>query len=182
MGLDDLKSGWQQAGKDTKSNADLQKMTKVSNHPKLRRIRAKLLVESVLLIAFLLSYQNAFDGFEKPLWANVALSVFGLLLILNDVAGYLLVMKRVKGGSIVDSLKKLVLTLKKLSIFSVASSFLFGLSVILFFSAELVFDSTKYLILAGMVVSLFTFSYWSYRNWKSRIVHFSDLLGELNAT
>lgn len=178
MELDDLKSGWQEAGKSTKSNADLQKMTRVSHHPKLKKIRAKLLIESGVLIFFVLTYRDAFDGPQKPLWANVALGVFGLLFILNDVAGYLLVMRRVKEVNIVDSLKKLVLTLKKLSIFSVVSSFLFGLSVILFFSAEVVFDRTKYLILAGMVVTLCVISYWSYRNWESRIRHFSDLVHE----
>ncbi|MCE7992957.1 MAG: hypothetical protein HEP71_13295 [Roseivirga sp.] len=180
MELDDLKGSWQQAGSSDKNNAELRKMTKVSGHPKLKRIRAKLLIETGLLTVFLLTYQDAFDGAEKPLWANIVLIVFGLLFILNDLAGYFLVMKRVKGATIVDSLVGLITILKKLSVFSVVSSVLFGLSLILFFSTGLVFDDNKYLILAGMVVTLLALSYGSYQRWKRQIRHFSELIHEFS--
>ncbi len=178
MELEDMKATWQGAGKQARNNHELSKMTKVSNHPKLRRIRAKLLIEVILLTTFLLTYQNAFDAPEKPLWTNVLLAVFGLLFVLNDVAAYLLVIKRVKGTSIVASLVRLVALLKKLSVWSVVSSMLFGLSLILFFSVGLTFDDTKYLILAGMVITLCALTYGSYQNWKSQIRHFSEMIHE----
>ena len=52
MEFDDLKSNWQHAGKPTKSVAELQLMTRVQQHPRLRRIRLKLLIETVLISAF----------------------------------------------------------------------------------------------------------------------------------
>lgn len=181
MKLDDLKSSWQEAGKNSRNTSALEKMTKVRHHPKLRRIQLKLLIESVLLTAFLLTYENAFDAVDKPLWASVLLMVFGLLFILNDVAGYFLIMRRVKGSSVVASLKNLVTLLKKFSVFSVISSILFSLSLIVFFSTGLVFTSTKYLILAGMVVTLGGLSYVAYRNWQQRIRHFSALVQEFKS-
>lgn len=180
MELEDLKDTWQSAGRLTRNNKELSKMTKVSNHPKLRRIQAKLIIEVVLLTTFLLTFQNAFDGPDKPLWTNLLLAVFGLVFILNDVAAFLLVMQRVRGTSIVISLEKLVALLKKLSVFSVVSSMLFGLSLILFFSVGLVFDDTKYLILAGMVITLCALTYGSYQNWKGQIRHFSEMIYEFS--
>ncbi len=181
MELDDLKTSWQEAGENTRTTSALEKMTQVRHHPKLRRVQLKLLIESVLLIGFLLTYQNAFDAIDKPLWASVLLVVSGLLFILNDVAGYFLIMRRVKGSSIVASLKNLVTLLKKLSAFSVISSILFSLSLIVFFSTGLAFTSTKYLILGGMVVTLGGFSYVAYRNWQHRIRHFSALVQEFKS-
>lgn len=181
MELDDLKANWQEAGKNTRTTSALEKMTKVRHHPKLRRIRAKLLIESVLLTGFLLTYENAFDAVDKPLWSGVLLMIFGLLFILNDVAGYFLIIRRVKGPSIVVSLKNLVILLKRLSVFSVISSVLFSLSLIVFFSTGLAFTSAKYLILAGMVVTLGVLSYVAYRNWQQRIRHFSAMVQELKS-
>lgn len=180
MELDDLKGSWQQAGSSDKNNAELKKMTRVTGHPKLKRIRAKLIIETGLLIAFLFTYQDAFDGSEKPLWANVVLITFALLYILNDLAGYWLVMKRVKGATIVDSLVALISILEKLSVFSIVSSILFGLSLMLFFSSDLVFDDNKYMILAGMVVTLLAMSYGAYQRWKNQVRHFSALLHEFS--
>ena len=58
MELNDLKSGWQNAGGVFKSQEDLQRMTKVTNHPSLKKIRAKLIAETIGLTLFLFIYYD----------------------------------------------------------------------------------------------------------------------------
>lgn len=176
MELENLKASWQEAGKGAKSSADLQAMTEVKNHPKLRRIRVKLLIESGLLIVFLLTYKNAFDGADKPQWLNGVLIGGALLFILSDLMSYWLVRNRGKDLTVVSSLKKLELTLNKVAVFSVVSALVFGAAVILFFSFGLVFDQTKYIVLTMMVLSLLGANWWSMRLWKARISYLREVL------
>lgn len=49
MELNELKSGWQNAGGNYRTEADLERMTKLNQHPTLKRIRIKLIIETVVL-------------------------------------------------------------------------------------------------------------------------------------
>lgn len=171
MEFDDLKSSWQKAGKSTKSAAELQLMTQVQQHPRLRRIRLKLLIEAVLITAFLLLYRDIFDGAEKPLWANICLLLSAVLFILNDLLGYFTLQKPVSGPNLLRSIENLRSKLGRLLVSSISTSLLFGASLILFFSAGIEYTPAKYLLLAGMILSLFALTYMSYKNWSNRIQH-----------
>ena len=46
MELDDLRSGWQNAGGALKSEADLNYMRRITHHPTLKKIRRKLFFEN----------------------------------------------------------------------------------------------------------------------------------------
>ncbi len=169
MNLEELKSNWEKAGIEKKSQAELLMMTKIQNHPKLNRIRLKLIIESVLLIAFLIVYHNMFDGGNKPLWANITLIISAALFIFTDLIGYLTLQNPIKGNNLRESLNNLHLKLKRITVFSLTVSLLFGLSVILFFTSTIIFTTGKYLILAGMIITMFVTMYLSYKYWIVRI-------------
>ena len=180
MEFDNLKSNWKNSGSQIKSKSELEMMTKVKNHPQLKKIRSKLIVETFLIIIFLFVYYNAFDGSEKPLWINILLSISAILYILNDVFSYVTLLNPVKGISIKNSITKLHDTLQKLQIFSIITSFLFGIALIFFFSSSIIFTNTKYLIVLGIIISLVGMIYFSYKNWNGRIKQIKETIGEFN--
>jgi hypothetical protein len=182
MELEDLKSNWEQAGQQTKNRTDLEKMTEVRRHPQLRRIMLKLWVESILLILFLLTYQDAFDAVDKPLWLNIVLISTTLLYILSDLTGYWLIRNKVKGATLVSSLQKLLEAIKKVSVLSAVSAFFFGTGLTLFFSYNVNFNQTKYAILSGMIILFVMATWWSIRIWKNRISQISELLVQFGKT
>ena len=182
MKFNELKSNWQKSGDKTKSQSELQMMTKVKNQPKLKRIRIKLIIETVLLIAFLVVYKDAFDGDNKPLWVNIILGASVVLFILNDIIGYFTLQNPINGSNIKQSIDNLTHKLRRLSILSISSSLFFGVSVILFLTSTIHFTKGKYLMLAGMFITLIILTYLSYRNWSYRINHFQKVTEEFNET
>src|SRR5688572_21043177 len=124
MELNDLKSGWQNASGDSKSEADLRRMTRIVNHPSIRKIRTKLIIEIIVLLIFLFIYYDWFDGDKKPFYANLALVVGLLLYIFNDVIGYISIVRPIRGTNLKLSLENYLSRIKQLSISSVIITFL----------------------------------------------------------
>ena len=118
MELDEFKSGWRNAGNRIKSQEDLEKMTKLVNHPVIKRIKTRLAIQIVVLLLFLLVYYDWFDGDQKPLYANLALVTGLVLYVLNDVAGYLSLMKPVGESNLRQSVWDYLMRVKRLSFFS----------------------------------------------------------------
>ena len=169
MELQDLKSGWQNAGGTFKSETDLLNMTKITNHPSLKKIRRKLIVETIMLMLFLIVYYDWFDGDKKPFYAN-ALLVIGLLLyILNDVIGYISILNPITGLNLKISIKNYLARIKRLSVLSLIFSFLYSISFIVFFASVINFTKEKSFILAGTILVLFQMMLWSYRVWSKWI-------------
>ena len=169
MELTDLKSGWQNAGEAFKNEADLLKMTKITNHPSLKKIRMKLIAETIFLLFFLVIYYDWFDGNKKPLYAN-ALLVTGLLLYIgNDVIGYLSIVKPVNGLNLKTSLKNYLVGIKRLSVFSLVFSILYAISLLAFFASSISFTREKRFLLLGLVIVLCQLMLWSYKVWTNRI-------------
>ena len=97
MELQDLKSGWQNAGGVSKSETDILRMTKITNHPSLKKIRKKLIIEIIMLLLFLVVYYDWFDGDKKPFYANIVLVAGLLLYIANDIIGFVAIAKPISG-------------------------------------------------------------------------------------
>lgn len=182
MNFDELQASWQHAGGTAKSQEELQMMTKLRNHPTLKRIRVKLIVEIVLLTAFVVLYNNAFDGGNKPLWANLILIIGALVFIANDTIGYAVLQRLTTEHSIRYSIENFVRKLQRLSVLSISSSLFFGTAVILFFASGIHGVSGTYLALVGMGTTLLGATYVSYKNWNSRIRHFQRAAEELGET
>jgi hypothetical protein len=169
MELENLKSGWQTAGSALRNEADLLKMTKITNHPFLKRVRRKLLIETLLLIFLLIVYYDWFDGDKKPFHANLLLVTGVLLYIANDIVGYISLLRPVRGINLKLSIENYLGSIKRLSLFSIGISFLYSISLIVFFASVINFTREKRFILLGIILILFQLMLWSARIWSARI-------------
>lgn len=169
MELNDLKTEWQNAEGSFKSEADLLKMTKVMNHPSLKSIRTKLIIETIGFVFFLVVYYDWFDGDQKPMYAKALLVSSLLLYIITDVIGYVAVVKRIGGLDLKISLEKYLKRIEQLAVYSLVCSVLYGISFLVFFSSVIHFTKEKSFLLLGMVIVLIQMLLWSYRIWTKWI-------------
>ena len=169
MELNDLRSDWQNAGGASKSKTDLSKMTKITHHPTLKKIRKKLIVELIFLLFFLIIYYDWFDGDQKPLYANIVLVTGLLLYIGNDVLGYISIAKPIRGFNLKLSISSYFFSVKRLAVFSLAFSFLYSICLIIFFTSVIHFTREKRFLLVALAIILFQLLFWSFRIWRSRI-------------
>ncbi len=169
MELNDLKPGWQNAGGDLKSEADLQRMTRLVNHPSIKKIRAKLIIETTVLLFFLFIYYDWFDGDKKPFYANLSLVAGLLLYIFNDVIGYIAIIRPVRGANLKLSIQNYLMTIKRLSVSSLIITFLYSLSIIIFFTSVITFTKEKGLMLVFSTVVAFQLILLSFRMWNKWI-------------
>ena len=180
MELNDLKSDWKNAGKNFKSEADLRLMTKIVNHPSIKKIRTKLIIEAIVLSFFLFIYYDWFDGDKKPFYANVSLVVGLLLYIFNDVIGYISITRPIKDTNLKLSLQNYLLRIERLSISSVIITFLYSISIIIFFTSVITFTKEKGLILIFSVVLVVQFILLSLRMWAKWIKNLKIQVREFN--
>ncbi|WP_018628566.1 hypothetical protein [Niabella aurantiaca] len=169
MDLNELKSGWQRTGGSYKSEADLQRMTRMINHPSVKKIRTKLVVEIIVLLFILVIYYDWFDGDKKPFYANLALIAGLLLYIANDVISFIFLLKPVRKANLKDGVQEYLIRVKRLSVFSVIIAFLYSISIITFFTSTINFTKEKGLILAFSSVVMFQLILLSFNVWKKRI-------------
>jgi heme A synthase len=180
MQENDLKSNWKNAGGSFRNETDLQKMTRVANHPALKKIKMKLIVESIGLMFFLFIYYDWFDGNKKPFILNLLLVGSLILYILNDVIGYITVSSPIRGMNLRLSIQNYLKGIRRLSVLSLIISFLFSISIIVFFSSAIDFTKEKKLILAGIIVVLIQMLLISFKTWKKRINNLKQQLTEFN--
>lgn len=172
MELNDLKSVWQNAGGRLKSEEDLEKMTKIMNHPVIKRVKTKLVIQIVLLLFFLVVYYDWFDGDKKPAYANGALVTGLFLYILNDIIGYFSLVKPVGEANLKRSARAYLIRVKRLSLFSILVTLLYSSLIIIFFTSTIHFTKEKALILMfGIIVmvQLITFSYKLWSQWIKKL-------------
>jgi len=169
MELQNLKESWQKAGEAFRSEADLQKMTRITHHPSIKKIRTKLIIETIGLVLLLFVYYDWFDGNKKPFSANVLLVSSLLLYILTDVIGYISIISPVRGINLKLSLQNYLVLIKRLSVLSLMVSFVYAISIIIFFTSIINFTKEKKLILLFFTVILFQIIFWSHRIWSKWI-------------
>ncbi|MCF3111969.1 hypothetical protein LL912_24485 [Niabella sp. CC-SYL272] len=169
MDLKELKSGWQQAGGAFKSETDLLRMTKMINHPSMKKIRTRLIIEVIALLFILFVYYDWFDGGQKPFYANLALITGLLLYIANDVIGFVSIMKPIQKTNLKDGIQEYLMRLKRLSVFSVIIAVLYTVSIIIFFMSTINLTKEKGLILVFSSVIMVQLILLSFNVWKKRI-------------
>jgi hypothetical protein len=180
MELNDLKSAWRHVNGTEKSVTDLQKMTKIANLPSIKKIRTKLIAEVIGLTLFSFIYYDWFDGDQKPMYANLLLLSSLFLYILNNVTGYIAVIWPVIGNSLKTSIQDYLVRIKRLSVFSLIISFLYSISLILFFTSVINFTGEKQLILICLIIFLLTMTYSSFRTWTKWINSLSRRVKEFS--
>lgn len=180
MELNNLKSDWKNAGEDFKSEADLLLMTKIANHPSIKKIRTKLIIEAIVLLFFLFIYYDWFDGDKKPFYANLSLVISLLLYIFNHVIGYISITRPIRGTNLKLSLQNYLMRIKRLSISSVIITFLYSISIIIFFTSVITFTKEKGLILVFSIVVAVQFILLSLRMWTKWIKNLELLVKDFN--
>jgi len=175
MNIDDLKSDWHRAGNESLSEKELAMMTRVRNHPTLRKLRIKFITEIVALIALLLLYYDGFDGAQKPLPINIILIMSILLYIINNALGYFQIQNPSVNGNIRVALAKQARSLQRLAVLSLTSSVVYATALMIFFTYQMVFTQRKYIILSALIVSSILLFYYSWISWQRKIAHFRRL-------
>lgn len=175
MNIDDLKSDWQRAGNELLSEKELAMMTRVRNHPSLRKLRIKFMTEIVALIALLLLYYDGFDGAQKPLLINILLVTSIVLYIITNVLGYFQIENPPISGNIREALTGQVHSLRRLAVFSLTSSVVYAIALMVFFTYQMAFTQRKYIILSALILSSILLFYYSWISWQRKIAHFKQL-------
>lgn len=169
MELNDLQSNWQNASGAFKSKAELLKMAKINHHPSVKKIRTKLIAEAIFLLVFLVIYYDWFDGDKKPFYANIILVTGLLLYIAKDIIGYVAIAKPINGLNLELSITNYFIRIKRLAILSLTFSFLYSISLIVFFTSVIHFTREKRFLLLGLTIVLFQLMFWSFRVWTKWI-------------
>lgn len=175
MNIDDLKSDWHRAGSESLSEKELAVMTRVRNHPSLRKLRIKFMTEIVALAALLLLYYDGFDGAQKPLLVNILLVLSIALYLVNNVLGYSQIQNPSVSGNIREALDKQTRSLKRLAVLSLISSVVYATALMVFFTYQMVFTQRKYIILSALILSSLLLFYYSWISWQRKIAHFRRL-------
>ncbi|MEO8253684.1 MAG: hypothetical protein ABI554_04790 [Flavobacterium sp.] len=178
MEFDQIKSTWKKTGEDKKNQTELLMMTKIKNHPNIKRIRIKLIIETILLTIFLAVYYDGFDGATKPLWANILLITTTIAYIVVRFIGWLVLRNPVKEGDLKKSLVSFQNKLKIMVISILLTSFLLASAFISFFTSSINITKGKYFLLTGIIITLILLVYLSSRNWIKRIKHIKTTLME----
>lgn len=169
MELNELKDGWQNAGGELKSETDLLRMTRLVNSPSIKRIRTKLVTETIILVFFLFIYYDWFDGDKKPLYANLSLVLGLLLYIANDVIGYFALVNPIRGANLKLSIQGYLRRVKRLSVSSIIITVLYSISIVIFFTSVISFTKEKALLLVFSSVVGFQLILISLRVWNKWI-------------
>ncbi|MBP2834336.1 hypothetical protein J8281_19315, partial [Aquimarina sp. U1-2] len=115
---------------------ELLMMTKIKNHPKIKKIKIKFLIEAVLLFIFSAVYYTGFDGADKPLWANVFLIVSAIGYIIARFVGWYVLQNPLKDDNLKKSLIHFQNKLNQVAFSILFSAFLFGSAFISFFTSS----------------------------------------------
>lgn len=169
MEFDNLKSNWKKVGVGNKDQKELWMMTKIKNHPNVKRIRIKFLIEIILITVFLAVYYDGFDGDTKPLWANLLMIGATISYIIARFVGWLILRNPIQGDNLKTSLTSFQKKLQRMAFSILLTAFLFGSAIILFFTSSIDFTKGKYFVLVGMVLSLVLLVFLSSRNWFKRV-------------
>ncbi|MDH4473721.1 MAG: hypothetical protein QE487_14015 [Fluviicola sp.] len=181
MELQMLKSSWQNAQNSAKSKTELNEMMAIGNHPTLKRIRLKLVIETIWLIAFLAFYYDAFDGQNKPLWLRLLLISSSLFYLGTNSWGYFKLRHFAGVTSIRQSLIQFMTRLKRLFLLSMISSIVFGSSLVFYFIWNNDLTVKKQALLFGITATAILLHFVSFTNWRFQIRHIKLTLGTIEA-
>ena len=167
MDFQNLKTSWNKVNYTPKNDMELEKMTTVKNHPVLKRIKIKLIIETLAISIFLTLYYSGFDGVEKPIYANVLLIFGAIAYILNGVLSFQTIQRPIQGDSLKNSVKNYFNKIRNVSKISIGVSIFYVSCLLLFFSSTINFNGEKkWIVLFGIIVLIQAF-FWSSRIWKS---------------
>ena len=178
MELENLKASWKNAGSDKKDQNELWMMTRIKNHPQVKKLRIKFLIESILLTIFIFVYYDGFDGNTKPLWANIVLVFSAVMYVVLRFVGWVVLRNPINGNDLKKSLSNFRRKLKGIAFGVISTSLLFGATIIIFFVSVINFTTQKYILLAIMVITLIISLYISSKIWVKRVGYITKTINE----
>ncbi|WP_217602465.1 hypothetical protein [Chitinophaga sp. GbtcB8] len=181
MEQDPLKSAWQGINPNAKSNTELQRMLKEGAHPLLKGIRKQMIIETAAYIVFLCMYYNAFDGDRKPLAVNILLVAAMLLALGHNIINYQFTKRRIQGVNLQQSLNGQLSQMKIHATVSIASRVLMAACLLVFFTAVINFNTSKYWLLVGVIAAYILQMTLLSRIWLGRIRQMKDTISGLFA-
>ena len=104
MDLQNLKTHWDKINYLPKNDMELERMTTIKNHPVLKKIKIKLIIETLAISFFLMVYYSGFDGVEKPIYANVLLVLGAVAYIINGILSFRVIQKPIQGENLKKSI------------------------------------------------------------------------------
>ncbi|BAV08834.1 hypothetical protein SAMN05421788_101288 [Filimonas lacunae] len=179
MSNDVLKDIWNSASADADSKIALQQLLVQSKHPVFKRIRRQIVLEVISFTLFLLIYNDAFDGNQKPVYANVLLLAGMLLVIAHHVSGYFLFGLRVAELPVKAVLENRIHALRRFAILSVACRLLAAVCLLVFFISVVQFTIVKYWMLAGIGLVFSVQLGWLGLLWKKRVATVKNAVDSL---
>ncbi len=167
MDLQNLKTNWSKMNYLPKNDMELEKMTSIKNHPVLKKIKTKLIIETLVISIFLLTYYSAFDGDKKPLYANILLIFSAIAYIINGLLSFQVIQKPIQGENLRESIYTYYKKVKTISKISLSITIVYTASLLLFFGLAINFrGEKKWMLLFGIIV-LIQLLFLSSRIWKS---------------
>lgn len=180
METDQLKLAWDAIQIPVKTNKELNSMLVESKHPVLKDIRKQLTIEIIGWSAFLLCYYTMFDGDQKPVAINILLVASMLFALIHNILGYNFSKYLINGGTIKSSLQKYLSKVKVYAVVSISSRVLLITGFLTFFTYNINFTTSKYVLLSGVIVVSLVQLGWLFRLWTKRLKALGDTIKEFN--
>ncbi|HMI05558.1 MAG TPA: hypothetical protein VK541_23920 [Pedobacter sp.] len=178
MELDQLKSTWNKAETPAKTNEELKAMLLESRHPVLKEIRKQFIIEITGWSAFLLCYYTMFDGDQKPMLVNLILVIAVLCSLIHNLSGYSFSRYLINGSDIKASLGRYLSKIKTFAVISVCTRLLFMAGFLLFFTYNIQFNATKYLLLTALLLVFLGQLIWLGNLWAKRVRTLAKTIGD----
>ena len=169
MELDDLKSSWNSAVSQPKTEEELGLRLIENRHPVLKRIRRQIVIETAGWSVFLLCYYTMFDGADKPLIANAILIVAVLAALLHNLTGYSFSKNLMAGADIKTAMQVYLSNMKQHAVITLMFRALFIGGLLTFFCWNVTLDSRRYILLGAGLVLFITQLLVLYKIWMGRI-------------
>ncbi len=179
MDIQHLKSAWQNDQPDHVTEKDLQRMTLVSQHPSLKKIRKRLILESIPLAVFIFLYYDALDGHLRPVYVNVLLTSSVLLFVLNNLLSYFRISHISGHRDLISAAAIRLRRVRQAAVISLCSSGFYSIALFLFLTSGIHYTFPKYHLAAMMLLAFTGILIWSGKQWKDRIRHYEEVFRNL---
>lgn len=163
--------------------AGLKPMLLARSRAVFKHVRTQLLWETCLFSAVLLIFYDAFDGAERPLYANVFVVAAGVGILLHSLWGYLRFRPVGQATHLRDALETQLKRLRPYAFYSIVSRGAWTLALALFFGTALTVHSPVFAIGFGVGLGLLVLLQvlWLAHIWKRRITILQEAVTDLSA-
>ena len=181
MEFDELRSMWKAIAPIPKTDEEIRDMLKENKHPVLKSIRKQITMEIAGWVTFLMCYYTMFDGSTKPFLINITLLIAVITPLIHNLYGYNFAKYLVDASTIKNSLEGYLYKMKMYMIRSIVSRIIFICGLMLFFSYNINFNTSKHFLLAAVTLLLTLIqAVFLYKIWTKRIADIRKTLNGLS--